>query len=208
MDNDEFSKKELEAIRCIRNFIVYQGFSPSVRDVMKAMGYSSPRSAALIIASLIDKGIFKRKNDGSLQLIKNIDNPMHAQTVDVPLIGTVPCGAPMLAQENYEATIPVSIKLAPHSHKHFLLRAKGDSMNLRGIDDGDLVLVRQQSTASNGDMIVALIDDDATIKEFQRVGGTIILKPRSKNKEHKPIILTQDFKIQGVVITTIPGDKI
>jgi repressor LexA len=67
-----------------------------------------------------------------------------------------------------------------------------------------LVLVRQQTTANNGDLVVALIDDEATIKEFQHMNGAIILKPRSRNKAHKPIILTRDFKIQGKVITTIP----
>jgi repressor LexA len=208
MNNGMLTKRELEAIRWIRNFIVHQGFSPSVRDIMKAMGYGSPRSAALIISPLIDKGVFRRKKNGSLQLIKNVENAMHAQTIDVPLIGTVACGSPILAQENYEAIIPISLQLASPPYKHFLLRAKGDSMNLKGINDGDLVLIRQQSTAANGEMIVALIDDEATIKEFHSVGETIILKPRSKNKAHTPIILTQDFKIQGVVITAIPGDKI
>ena len=80
-----------------------------------------------------------------------------------------------------------------------MLRAFGDSMNKAGINDGDLVLVRQQQTAENGDKVVALIDDEATIKEFHHEGDMIILKPQSTNSKHRPIILTWDFKIQGVV---------
>ena len=76
-------------------------------------------------------------------------------------------------------------------------------MNNEGINDGDLVLIRQQQTANNGDLVVALIDDEATIKEFHQTGDAIILKPKSSNKKYVPIILTQDFIIQGVVVATI-----
>jgi len=72
-----------------------------------------------------------------------------------------------------------------------------------GIEDGDLVLVRQQSTANNGDLVVSLIDDDATVKEFHRTGDAVLLKPKSRNKKHQPIILTEDFQVQGVVVKTI-----
>lgn len=124
-------------------------------------------------------------------------------TVDVPLVGMVSCGTPLLAEENIEARIPVSTKLAKPPYKYFLLRASGDSMDEAGINNGDLVLVRQQMIAGNGDDVVALIDDEATIKELQISNKAIILKPRSTNKEHQSITLTKDFKIQGVVVTTI-----
>ena len=78
-------------------------------------------------------------------------------------------------------------------------------MNQTKINDGDLVLVKQQPTANEGDKVVALIDDKATIKEFHRAQNMIILKPKSSNKKHKPIILTEDFQVQGVVIATIPN---
>ena len=78
-------------------------------------------------------------------------------------------------------------------------------MDEAGINEGNLVLVRQQSTADEGDNVVALIDDEATIKEFHRTGNMIVLKPKSSNKEHTPIILTNDFQIQGVVVATIPN---
>jgi repressor LexA len=101
--------------------------------------------------------------------------------------------------------IPVSQRLARPGAIYFLLRAVGNSMDLAGIGDGDLVLVRQQPVANEGDRVVALIDDEATIKEFRRRGNTIILAPRSSDKSHKPIILERDFMIQGLVIETIPN---
>lgn len=124
-------------------------------------------------------------------------------TKKVPLLGTVTCGSPIFAEENVEAQISVSVKLIKPNNKYFLLRASGDSMNDTGINDGDLVLIRQQQTAQNGDTVVALIDDEATIKEFHHNGNVIVLKPRSKSNKYQPIILTSDFRIQGVVETVI-----
>ena len=121
-------------------------------------------------------------------------------TIEVPLVGTCSCGTPLLAEENIEEMIPVSTKIAKPPYRYFILRASGDSMNRAGINGGDLVLVRQQMTANNGDNVVALIDNEATIKEMQISDKEIILKPKSTSKQHKPIILSRDFRIQGVVI--------
>ena len=122
----------------------------------------------------------------------------------VPLVGRVACGVPLLAQENIDTYYPVSVGLAKPPHSYFLLKASGDSMNLSGIKDGDLVLVRRQNTARNGDRVVALVDNDSTIKEFHSSAEAVILKPRSRRKVHKEIILTRDFQVQGVVVATIP----
>jgi repressor LexA len=111
----------------------------------------------------------------------------------------------MLAEENIEAWIPVSVNLARPGGKYYLLRAHGDSMDKAGIRDGDLLLVRQQPQADNGNKIVALINDEATVKEFHREKNVVVLKPRSKNRRHKPIVLTEDFLIQGVVVSTLPS---
>ena len=205
MINQTTSNKELAAIRQIRNSLMHVGRIPSLRELMSSLGYRSPRSASLIVNKLIKKGVLRRKNDGNLQFVKSLgDDTTRAQTVDVPLVGMVSCGAPMLAEENIQARIPVSIKLAKPPHHYFLLKAKGDSMNQKGIDNGDLVLVRQGTTAKDGDTVVALIDDEATIKEFRIGSETYVLKPRSRNKQHQPIVLTKDFQIQGVVVATIP----
>jgi len=205
MKSEMLSNKELEAVRHIRNSLMHRGRTPSVRELMVSLGYRSPRSASVLIDRLIKKGILQRKPGGCLKFIKALeDDTARAQTVDVPLVGRVACGMPILAEENIEAMIPVSVKIARSPNKYFLLRASGDSMNKKSINDGDLVLVRQQMAAENGELVVALIDDEATIKELHIFNGMIVLKPKSTNKQHKPIILTEDFQIQGVVITSIP----
>ncbi len=204
MQLDAITNKELEAVREIRNSLMRIGRIPSMRELMSSLGYKSPRSASLIIDKLIDKGVLRRKENGNLQFIRNIEeDTTRAQTVDVPLVGVVACGTPVLAEENIQAKIPVSIKLARPPHRYFLLKAKGDSMNQKGINDGDLLLIRQQTAAKNGDIVVALIDDEATVKEFHAAGETVVLKPRSGNKQHQSIVLTKDFQVQGVVVTTI-----
>lgn len=198
---------EAKALRFLRNAIVHDGHSPSIRDLGSALGYRSPRSAMLVLNCLIEKGMVRRRDDGSLQMRKDIaEDEDHARTVSVPLVGGVACGVPLLAEENIEAFIPVSTSLAKPGSKYFLLRAVGDSMNQAGIDDGDLMLVRRQQSAENGQKVVALIDDEATVKEFHREKEVVVLRPRSKNKTHKPIVLTDNFRIQGVVITTLPSD--
>jgi repressor LexA len=205
MSEHELSLREAQALRFIRNALIHQGRSPSVRDVQEGLGYGSPRSAAVIIEKLINHRRVERRADGRLRIVRDLeDEPTHARTVLVPLVGNVACGTPLFAEENIEAMIPVSASLAKPSHRHFFLRAHGNSMDRAGINDGDLVLVRQQSVAESGDLVVALIDDAATIKEFQRRETAIVLKPKSTSAEHQPLILTRDFQIQGVVVTAIP----
>lgn len=171
---------------------------------MSSLKYKSPRSAALIIDRLIERGVLRRRSDGELQFIQTKLNRMGGvQTVDVPLVGSVPCGAPVLAEENMEALFKISTDLARPPHRYFLLRAEGDSMNKRGIKDGDFILVRQQTTAQNGEVVVALIDGEATIKEFRKLSDVVILQPRSTNPANKPIVLESNLAIQGVVVKTI-----
>lgn len=185
---------------------MHAGRPPSVRELAAALAYKSPRSAAVLIERLVQRGLLSRRRDGKLRLHQIPEDDIdHARTIDVPLVGFAPCGAPLLAEENVEATIPVSTRLATPPHRYFLLRAKGDSMNEAGIADGVLVLVRQQQTARNGDIVVALIDDEVTIKEFQASSATVTLRPRSTNRTYQPIVLTRDFRIQGVVVAPLSG---
>ena len=196
------SDKELEALKIIRNFLVHQGRIPSVRELMTGMNYKSPRSAAVLLKNLEEKEILKKKSDGSFQIVDfeiPEDFGSRAQTVKIPLLGSVACGMPIFADENIEAEVSISIKMIKSGYKYFLLRAEGDSMDEAGINNGDLLLIRQQQDAENGDRILALIDEEATVKEYNKSGGMVILKPKSTNKIHQPIILTSDFRIQGIV---------
>ena len=208
MEPNEFTQKQLEAIRHIRNGLVHQGRSPSVRKLMTALGYKSPRSAQDILEQLRERGVIRKLRSGDYQLMADPNlGTARAQTVDVPLVGSVACGGPILAEEHIEGFISVSTAIAKPGSKHYLLHARGDSMDKAGIKSGDMVLVRQRSTADEGDRVVALIDDEATIKEYHRSNGMVVLMPRSTNRRHKPIILTADFQVQGVVVAVIPNLK-
>ncbi len=205
-NNTKLTTKQIEAMRYIRNCVAHSGKAPSVRDIMRALNYQSPRSAVLIIEELVNKGLLKKRENGSIQLVRDLEEKAyHAQTINVPLVGSVACGTPILAEENIEGYIPVSTRLAKPNHKYFLLKAEGDSMNKAGINDGDLVLVKQQPTADEGDKVVALIDDGATVKQLHWADGAIVLRPRSTNPKNKPIVLTEDFQVQGIVVATIPN---
>lgn len=200
------SDKELEALKIIRNSLVHQGRIPSVRELMIGLGYKSPRSSAVILKNLEEKEILRKKYDGSYQIVDfeiPEDYGSRAQTVKIPLIGSVACGMPIFADENIEAEVSISVEMIKSGYKYFLLRAEGDSMDEAGINNGDLLLIRQQQDAENGDRILALIDDEATVKEYNKSNGIVILKPKSNNKIHQPIILRSDFKIQGIVENVI-----
>jgi repressor LexA len=184
------SDKDKKAYHLIRNRLAHGEGSPTLREINEVTGGKSPRSAVLVVDRLINAGLV-RKSGRKLKLADlEISHDISVSTVRVPLVGSVACGSPILAEENVEAMIPVSSALAKKGSKHFLLRAVGDSMNKAGIKDRDIVLVRQQETASNGEKVVALIDDEATVKRFERSGNSVILKPQSTNKDHLPIVLT------------------
>lgn len=206
MSSKELKKRQGEALQYIRNSFAHRGKAPSVREIMRTLGYKSPRSAALVIESLLNKGVITKRPDGRIRLASDREGtPADIHTVGVPLIGYVACGAPILAEQNIEAVVPVSRRLLGSSQKYFLLRADGDSMNQAKIkiNHGDVVLVRQQHTANEGEMVVALINDSATIKEFHRTDGAVILNPRSDNTDHQPIVVTDDVRVQGVVVSTL-----
>jgi repressor LexA len=196
--------KDKKAFAFIRNKIVHYGESPSLREINDVTGGKSPRSASLVIDRLINAGLIKKIGR---QLIL-IDAPRtdSNSTVDVSLVGAVACGSPIFAEQNIQDRIPVSTALAKKGFEYFLLRAVGDSMNLAGINSGDLLLIRQQNTAENGERVVAVINDEATVKFFEMANGLVVLKPKSSNKSHKPIILDNNCTIQGIVIAVLPGD--
>lgn len=206
MSTKSLNPRDFKGIFFIRDYIIYRGKSPTLREISKHMGFGSSRSAALLIQRLVDLGYLERTAMGSLRLLKDLGGRTETERiVEIPLVGSVPCGLPLLAEENIEAWVPVSQRIAKPGAQYFLLRATGDSMNKSGIKDGDLLVVRQQPVADSGERVVALIGDDATVKEFQRKGDKVILMPRSSNPAHKPIILEGDFMVQGVVINSIPN---
>lgn len=197
--------KENDALYEIRHAIRLLGRFPSVRELMISMGYKSPRSAAVLLERLEEKNFLERDALNRLSIpAEPEESSFSADTINIPVVGSARCGTPDWAEQNIEEYVKVSTRLAPRDRQHFFLRAKGDSMNEAGIEENDLVLVRVQNTATDGERVVALIDDEATIKEFHRRNDIVVLKPRSNNPVHQPIIVSDSLQIQGVVVTAIP----
>jgi repressor LexA len=202
--NNNLSDKDKKAFAIIRNKIMHHGESPSLREINEVTGGKSPRSASIVLQRLVNAGLIVKVGKKFNLASHSINNSIN--TIKVPLLGSVACGSPMFAESNIQAFIPVSTSLAKKGSEYFFLRAKGDSMNLAGINPEDLLLVRQQETAELGDKVVALIDDEATVKVFDRHDEIVILRPKSRNPIHKPIILTNNCIIQGVVVAVLPSD--
>ena len=201
---NNLSDKDKKAFALIRNKIIHYGKSPTLDEINQVTGGKSPRSASLVVDRLIEAKFIK-KNGRNISLVSS-HSTNSVSTINVPLVGSVACGTPLFAEENIQTHIQVSLALAKKGFTYFLLRAEGDSMDEAGINSGDLLLIRQQTTAETGDKVVALINDEATVKFFERTNDAVILRPKSKNKTHKPIILTDNCMIQGVVVAVLPPD--
>ena len=156
----------------------------------------------------LEKAGYVARSDGARNIrilqVASEAAPERIRTVSVPLVGDVAAGTPILAIENIETRISVSERIAKPPHAYFLLRVHGDSMDRAAIADGSLALIRLQETAEPGDRVVALIDDEATIKRLKLTRDLAILEPVSSNPKHKPIVVDDDFRIQGVVVATMP----
>ena len=208
---ESLSDKDKKVYALIRNRLVHGLGTPTLREINEVTEKSSPRSAVLALERLGRAGLIKRTGR-KIQLVSFGMKHNHSiSTVNIPLVGNIAAGVPMLAEENVEATIPVSTGLARPGSKYFLLRVVGDSMNEAAVSSvkikhGSIVLVRQQPSAEDGDKVVALINDEATIKILERKNGMVILRPKSSKTEYMPIVLTDNCIIQGVVVGVLPPD--
>ena len=198
MTYGRISKKQQEILDYMKNEILNRGFPPSVREICEAVNLKSTSSVHSHLEAL-EKNGYIRRDATKPRAIESIDdnfNLVRREVVNVPLVGTVAAGQPILAVENIDAYFPIPAEYMPNEQS-FMLTVKGDSMINAGIFDGDQVLVKQQSTAENGDMVVALIDDSATVKTFYKENGYYRLQPENDNME--PIIITGNLKILGKV---------
>ncbi len=203
---EQLTKKEQVWLKTIKEFLA-NGRKLTVRSLQETLEYASPRSISLLIENLTRKWWIYRDLMGKIQISPNHETDS-ASVRNIPLIGSIACGIPIFAEENVETLIPVSEKITKSNVEYFFLRADGDSMNKKDIFDGDLVLIEQTHVAQNGDIVVALINDSATLKEFQTRGNAVFLIPHSTNPEHSPIILdaaADQFSIQGRFVQSFPG---
>lgn len=181
-----------------------RGAPPTIREIMEEFGISSTNGVRTTLAALERKGHIRRhaRLSRGIELIDYAEPQMlSAQLCEIPLIGRVAAGEPILAEENIESTLQLDQALLPASGAVFALRVRGDSMVGHGILDGDVVLARQQESAERGDIVVALLGDEATVKSFSPDPDGIRLLPA--NPAYEPILVPHDaenFSIAGKVV--------
>lgn len=192
------SKKQQEILDYIKNEILNRGFPPAVREICEAVHLKSTSSVHSHLEALEKNGYIRRDatKPRAIEILDDQFNLVRREVVNVPLVGTVAAGQPILAVENIEGYFPVPSEFMPNAQS-FMLKVKGDSMINAGIFDGDQVLVKQQSSAENGDMVVALVEDAATVKTFYKEDGYYRLQP--ENDDMDPILVHGNLQILGKV---------
>lgn len=191
------TSKQKIVLSTINDLTHKKGFPPKLEELRVALNYTQISSVQRHTDALKQKGYIDKSRGLSL--------PVSSEKIQIPLVGSVACGIPLLATENIEAYIPYDAsKIHGSVQNYFFLRAVGDSMNNarvsgKSIDNGDFALIKKQKTANPGSLVVALIGDEATIKKFVPEDGYVRLQPESTNPRNKPILMFEDFSIQGIV---------
>lgn len=198
MAQGKISAKQQEILEYIKSQILERGFPPSVRDICEAVHLKSTSSVHSHLETLEKNGYIRRDptKPRAIEILDDSFNFTRREMVNVPIVGHVAAGEPLLAEQNIEEYFPIPMDFMPNKQT-FMLKVKGESMINAGILDGDYVLVEERKTAHNGEMIVALVDDGATVKRFYKEEGIIRLQPENDTME--PIIVP-DCTILGKVI--------
>jgi len=174
-----------------------KGYAPSIPEIGRKFKIASTNGVSDHLKALEKKGYIRRVGKRALEVLTPLGRPALTDAREIPILGGVAAGKPVLAEENFEGFLTVASDLA--RGKVFALQVKGDSMIDAGILDGDRVIIRCQETAENGEIVCALIDGEATLKRFYRDGDSVTL--RAENKNHAPIIVSQgEFRILGKVV--------
>lgn len=201
MAQGKITPKQQEILEYIKETILKKGYPPSVREICEAVHLKSTSSVHSHLETLERNGYIHRDptKPRTIEIIDDCFNLTRRELVNVPMVGTVAAGQPILAEENIENYFPIPVELLPNEQT-FMLRVKGESMINAGIFDGDQIIVKQQEYAHNGQIVVALVDDSATVKRFYKENGHYRLQP--ENDALDPIIV-DDVQILGVVIGLI-----
>ena len=194
----KISKKQSEILEYIKEQILEKGYPPAVREICKAVNLKSTSSVHSHLETLEKNGYIRRDptKPRAIEIIDDTFNLMRREVSNVPIIGHVAAGQPILAQEYIEDYFTIPTSYMPNKET-FMLTVQGDSMVNIGIYDGDYVLVEEGNTASNGDIVVALVDDGATVKRFFKEDGYYRLQPEN---DHMEPIIVQEASILGKVI--------
>ena len=198
MSYGKISDKQREILEYIKAEILNKGYPPAVREICEAVKLKSTSSVHAHLETLEKNGYIRRDptKPRAIEIVDENFNLTRREMVNVPIIGRVAAGEPILAVENIENYFPIPAEFMPNEQT-FILQVQGESMVNAGILDGDYILVEQQTTANDGDMVVALVDDSATVKTFYKENGYYRLQPENDNME--PIIITGNLKILGKV---------
>ena len=198
MTQGKITSKQTEILEYIKECILKKGYPPAVREICAAVHLKSTSSVHSHLETLERNGYIRRDltKPRTIEIIDDSFNLTRREVVNVPLVGTVAAGLPLLAEENIENYFPIPVEMLPNKEV-FMLRVKGDSMIEAGIYDGDQVIVERSATAANGEKVVALVEDSATVKRFYREDGHYRLQP--ENDYMDPIIVDH-VDIQGKVI--------
>jgi len=191
------SSKQQEILEYIKQEILKRGYPPAVREICEAVDLKSTSSVHSHLSTLEKKGYIRRDptKPRAIEVCDDSFNTVRTDTVSIPVVGTVAAGQPILAEQNISNYFPIPLEYVP-KHDAFILKVKGESMINAGIFSGDQVLVESTQDVRNGDIVVALIEDSATVKTFYRENGYIRLQP--ENDTMDPIIV-QDCTILGKV---------
>lgn len=186
----KITQKQQEILDFIKSEILHKGYPPAVRDICEAVHLKSTSSVHSHLESLERNGYIRRDptKPRAIEIMDENFYMLRHEVVNVPLVGTVAAGQPVLAAENIESYFPIPAEYVPNTDT-FMLKVKGESMVNAGIYDGDQILVQQQSTARNGEIVVALVDDSATVKTFYKENGHYRLQP--ENDSMNPIIVDE-----------------
>ena len=198
MSQGKITDKQREILEYIKEMILKKGYPPAVREICEAVHLKSTSSVHSHLESL-EKNGYIRRDPTKPRTIEILDDDFaltRRELVNVPVIGTVAAGTPILAEQNIEDYLPIPAEILPNKEV-FMLKVKGNSMIEAGIYNGDKVIVAEQPNAENGDKVVALVDDSATVKTFYKENGHFRLQP--ENSSMDPIILDQ-VEILGKVI--------
>ena len=198
MSKERLTPQQEKIFILIKDTILEKGYPPTVREICTAVGLKSPATVHTHLAALEEKGYIKR-DPSKPRAIEILDDEFalsRREFSNIPIVGRVAAGQPLLAQENISDYFPIPVDYLPNDPV-FMLTVKGDSMINAGILDGDNVIVRQTNTARNGDMVVALVEDGATVKTFYKENGRFRLQP--ENDDYDPII-ADNVEILGEVI--------
>lgn len=198
MATGKISAKQQEILEYIKKEILAKGYPPAVREICEAVNLRSTSSVHSHLETLERNGYIRRDptKPRAIEICDDNFQMVRTETSSLPIIGTVAAGAPILAEENIESYFPIPAELVPAGEPSFILKVKGDSMINAGIHNGDQVFVQQCKSANNGDIIVALLDDSATVKTFYKEKDHIRLQPENDSME--PIIV-KDCQILGKV---------